>query len=477
MEIMMNMNMNINNDIIIDITKPCLMIKEFLNILNYNYNEEYFLKFWKYIKNNKTWIYIDNDILNWIGYTSKELKENKRNYINLLKENFNENNDFKHLNIKEFLEYSLVVLSPLENIEINTHNKTKYVIITPTCFKQSLMMMRTKKANETKKYYIELEKIFIMYIQYQNNYQKKQLTEKDKYNKIKTSSFINSFIGKPIIYLIKYLDLIKFGYSLSVKPRMETHQSFFYNCEILYIKECYNPCIIENNIRQYAKDNDILITENIKDKNITELIQPTEKFTIEKIIKKIEDFCKKQDENINKENLKLKEDNDKINNLTLQLNNIILEKDNTINDLTTQLENTKIIESMQIMHELNLKLQEDINILSLKSKPELEIKTNINFETKQKKKFKCEKCEFTCNSISDLKHHLNRKFPCDQSRKTITKNICNKCGLDCKKPSKLLAHQNRKNPCDNILQCNKCNYIFKNLYNYNNHMKRQKSCI
>ena len=59
----------------------------------------------------------------------------------------------------------------LENIEVNTHNKTKHLIVSPDSFKQSLMIVKTNKAKEIRKYYTELEKIFKFYLQYQSKYQ------------------------------------------------------------------------------------------------------------------------------------------------------------------------------------------------------------------------------------------------------------------------------------------------------------------
>jgi hypothetical protein len=37
---------------------------------------------------------------------------------------------------------------------INTHNKVKHIIVSPKCFKKSLIMLRTNKSEEIKDYYI-----------------------------------------------------------------------------------------------------------------------------------------------------------------------------------------------------------------------------------------------------------------------------------------------------------------------------------
>ena len=154
------------NEIIIN-NKELLSVKDLLNKLNYNFNELYVDKFWDSIENDK-WIYIDHNMLIWMGYNSEEDKNNKQNYIKILKENFEIDIDYKLLNTTSFNNSLSMLKVHLENIEINNHNKTKHLIISPDCFKQSLMILRTEKAKEIKKYYIELEKIFKLYIQYQN---------------------------------------------------------------------------------------------------------------------------------------------------------------------------------------------------------------------------------------------------------------------------------------------------------------------
>ena len=166
------------NEIIIN-NKELLSVKDLLNKLNYNFNELYVDKFWDSIENDK-WIYIDHNMLIWMGYNSEEDKNNKQNYIKILKENFEIEIDYKLLNTTSFNTSLSMLKVHLKNIEINNHNKTKHLIISPDCFKQSLMILRTEKAKEIKKYYIELEKIFKFYIQYQNIYQKKILEDKQK---------------------------------------------------------------------------------------------------------------------------------------------------------------------------------------------------------------------------------------------------------------------------------------------------------
>jgi hypothetical protein len=71
--------------------------KELNNYITKYYNQIdniYIDKFWSSI-NNKHWIYVDDMLIEWIGYK----KDNgKFKYTNLIKENFKENIDYKIYN-------------------------------------------------------------------------------------------------------------------------------------------------------------------------------------------------------------------------------------------------------------------------------------------------------------------------------------------------------------------------------------------
>jgi hypothetical protein len=143
------MNKLILTNDIININKPLLTVKELLNTINYEYNNLFLDKFWQNIKDD-SWIYIDDNMLKYIGYSRSEYKKNKQDYLNLLKENFDINIDFNILFLKEFEEFSKCQKLALENSIINDHNKVKHLIVSPDCFKQSLMLLKTNKSKEIK---------------------------------------------------------------------------------------------------------------------------------------------------------------------------------------------------------------------------------------------------------------------------------------------------------------------------------------
>jgi hypothetical protein len=262
-------DVNINetvNKIIIN-NKELLSVKELLNILNYNFNELYIDKFWNSIENDK-WIYIDNEMLKYIGYSDIDINSSKRAYIIILKDNFEEDNDFKLLNNKEFIDISKCIIMHLENIEINNHNKTKHLIISPDCFKQSLMLLKTKKSKDIISYYIELEKIFKFYLEYQNLHQKKILEDKEKElenkqielekTKDKVMDMERDFKHKELevnefIYIATNVNyhkqnVYKIGKSNRLNKREKQFNTFFINGQkmhYIYIFQCHNSRVLE----------------------------------------------------------------------------------------------------------------------------------------------------------------------------------------------------------------------------------------
>jgi hypothetical protein len=120
------MNKLILTNDIININKPLLTVKELLNKFNYEYNTLFLDKFWNNIKEDM-WIYVDDNMLKYIGYSSSELWKEKQNYLNLIKRNFEVSNDYKYLNSKEFKLFLSTHEVPMENNSICDKYKWEYV--------------------------------------------------------------------------------------------------------------------------------------------------------------------------------------------------------------------------------------------------------------------------------------------------------------------------------------------------------------
>ena len=338
-------------------TKQLLTVKELLKEVKYDFNELYIDKFYENIEQDK-WIYIDNNMLKWIGYKSEELKENKRQYMNLLKEHFNQIKDYNIINNKEFNEsISKCRLTPLNNIS-KTHNKTKHLIVSPDCFKLSLMLLRTNKSQEIREYYLEFEKIFKFYLQYQTKYQEnKLLLEKKNQKQEKHNLLIEKFNDKPCIYVfeIKKNELIKIGSSNQLKNRQYGLRSDYKSkCILLDVFETKHYREIEHLILKDPNIKKNLYNNTINGINCREIIQLNDKFTYDRLIQIINSYIQQsinnnrnnilEKQNLENENKKLniieqllkKNINpDIINNIKLNIvdNDIQIQIENIVNNL------------------------------------------------------------------------------------------------------------------------------------------------
>lgn len=117
--------------------------------LSYADDEIYNDKFRPSIEKNK-WIYIDNQTLEWMGYHSDNESKLKRRYLNLLS-TFQSGRDYKYINSSELNGISISICDIPDTI--NAHNKVKHLLVSPQCFRETLIMLRTNKASIVRKYY------------------------------------------------------------------------------------------------------------------------------------------------------------------------------------------------------------------------------------------------------------------------------------------------------------------------------------
>lgn len=257
-----NINKLINND------TNMLTIKELLNKINYNYNNIYIDKFWNNIENDK-WIYIDTEIILWMEY--KDVKIGKEKIIKFLKSNFLENEDYKILSNSEFdiNNFCFTATEEQNNNEEKrgAHNK-QYITVSPDCFKELCMYIGTSKSKEIKKYYIELEKVFKFYLEYQNEYRKKILEDKEEelankqkeleQTKDKVMDMERDFKHKELefdefIYIATNYhyhqqNVYKIGKSNRLNKREKQFNTFFINgqkMQYIFIFQCHNARVLE----------------------------------------------------------------------------------------------------------------------------------------------------------------------------------------------------------------------------------------
>ena len=453
---------------IINTNEELLTVKELLNKLNYNYNELYVDKFWDNIENDK-WIYIDNEMLLWIGYSDNEIKFGKQNYIKILSGNFEENIDYKLMYSKEFNEISKCLLDHLESTASNSHNKTKHLVVTSDCFKQSLMMLRTEKSKEIKKYYIELEKIFKFYLQYQAKYQElkntetnNELQEERKKNTHLTNNSFNyhQLLQKEYLYIVTTFSYaiqfnFKIGKTLDLRQRLSSYNTGCNKDQKYYYVFVSEPTYYAKSIEYILKH----ILTKFRNSDTNEIYVINFDF-LEKIVKNV---CNNYNASI-----------DYFNEcITYEMNNMnkepIIPKDifNINNDVTEEVE--------EILYN-----DQKVVIEYYDNNKEFEF---IRFKNKDKKmNYRCNRCNYIFNRTDHLQEHYKRKTKCYDNSKNerlnnIKKNNDNPIMIYYRDNSEYGYYEKylEKEDCINYY-CNRCDYNTVTLNSLKDHFDRKVKC-
>jgi len=257
--------------------------KELNNYITKYYNRIdniYIDKFWSSI-NNKHWIYVDDVLIEWIGYNKTN---GKQKYINLIKYNFKENDDYKTYNYEEI---NKIFHSPPEMNEDNkeiiefkdklkeVHNRTLHLILSPKCFKKSLMIIRTERANTIRDYYVDIEEICLEFNKYllENKNQELEENKKELENKNQELEEKETIINKQkdkimdmerdfehtelefdeFIYIATNKNyhkqnVYKIGRSARLNKRTKQFNTFFINGHkifYIYVFQCHKSRILE----------------------------------------------------------------------------------------------------------------------------------------------------------------------------------------------------------------------------------------
>ena len=153
---------------------------KFLNIFNYievvNFKIDTFMldKFWQCIAENRC-VAIHASILDWLGYESKNERDNKASFIQLLHSHNIQFQQIKHTD-PNFKNYPDIVQDS-KTLNPNALNRKLWIIMDSDDFKEMVMCLQTKKAHLIRKYYLSLEKLVKMYSEYTHHFQMVQVKE------------------------------------------------------------------------------------------------------------------------------------------------------------------------------------------------------------------------------------------------------------------------------------------------------------
>lgn len=233
----------------------------FLEDNNLDFDRIYVDKFYHSIKDNK-WILVDNNVLKWCGYYSenKEYKLKQR-YLELIQKEFKLDDDYKMMNMKDFNSIDKNSINIMFSSDFSKNgNKTKYLIIRPDCFEDSLFMLKTDRSSTIRKCYLDLKKYFIKYLEYVTNVTIARLKEENvKLKKNQSNVVVQYATGyKPLesnkfIYVMSnknYIshNLFKIGHTTDLKEILKQNKSkkpFGGEMNLLFFMKVFNSEIME----------------------------------------------------------------------------------------------------------------------------------------------------------------------------------------------------------------------------------------
>jgi hypothetical protein len=143
-----------------------LTVKEFIKTVKFPINKLYFNELWKIIdqssvqNSEENWIYISDGLIDMIGFMGERTKKNTNCY-RLLLDNFTIPKDYKEITKEHPL------FAPLcGGAESNYKHNRKFYVATSKCLKKLMLKANTKTSDKVYDYYIQLEELMHVYLEY-----------------------------------------------------------------------------------------------------------------------------------------------------------------------------------------------------------------------------------------------------------------------------------------------------------------------
>ncbi len=183
----------------LDENPSMLTIVEFIEVTNYNISKLYIDKFWASMRDDQ-WVYVDDDLLRWMGFEAIKPSHRKNGFINLMKTNGISYTEFNNKQYTQFLNGIISVpiyngtemiasdcLSSNTNVVLVSANtrivdeavlfppppdgkgtgKTKHILLDCRAFKEAAMTIGRGKGKHVREYYLAVEDLFKAYDRYQ----------------------------------------------------------------------------------------------------------------------------------------------------------------------------------------------------------------------------------------------------------------------------------------------------------------------
>ncbi len=157
------------------VEREMLTVSEFIEVAKYPIDKLYIDRFWASLYDNQL-VYVDDELLKWMGFEAADAKYRKKHFIELIKANNIEyikysNDEYNKLLLE--CSYTHSKLYPLAPTGRGT-STTKHLLLNADSLKLAMMTISRGKGKHVREYYISLEKLFKVYVTYQSRFKDMQ---------------------------------------------------------------------------------------------------------------------------------------------------------------------------------------------------------------------------------------------------------------------------------------------------------------
>ncbi len=213
-------------------TAYMLTIVEFIEVTNYDISKLYIDKFWASMQDDNQWIYVDDELLRWMGFEAIKPIHRKGSFIDLMKTN---GITYTELTNKRYAQFLTTIpdtkMYPLTPSGKGV-GKVKHILIEPEALRIAMLMVGRGKGQRAKEYYCALDRLFRIYLQYQCQFEKRSLdAEISRLRQQQISAIrarecllIDTSPHIECVYFIRAGDAVKIGRTDSIQRRRDELQ-------------------------------------------------------------------------------------------------------------------------------------------------------------------------------------------------------------------------------------------------------------
>lgn len=204
-----------------------LTIKEFIEATKFPIDKLYIDKFWASLHDNQL-IYVDDDLIRWMGFDAAQVWKRKDNFIGLLK-----NNEIDYIEYSNDEYATFFAMNTRKEIYPIPHSgkgtgTLKHILLNTDALKLAMLLIGRGRGIHVRKHYLALEKMFFTYFHYQCRF--KQLSAEIELNQLRVINIRNIRAREcalidtsPLlecVYFIRGGEYVKIGRTTNIARRL-----------------------------------------------------------------------------------------------------------------------------------------------------------------------------------------------------------------------------------------------------------------